>query len=341
MPQLSSAEKQLTSCLFWFRGRYALLQGLDRNRKATKENIEVFGKFWIGQFKEDWEPCYDSLQVKGILQWLDGQYSFTNEGNTLTQELEQHSPFYRYEYNNYFEMEQTSTAHSHFCKRVYGADFSQHGLVNQTELAVLQQQLKQKMPKEVLDIGCGNGKITEHLANHSPDAHFTGIDISDKAIYSANKRLQENTNLHFEVGNMNQLQLSKKYDAILFLDTLYYAKNIEQLFKTCIEYLTKHGVIYAYFSQWIMEEKQADRLSGDKTLLAVLSQHLQLNFRYTNLSESGIQHWKDKLAILEEMKSDFEKEGNLDLWEYRYTEAKRYANWGDDKYARYLYEIWV
>lgn len=44
---------------------------------------------------------------------------------------------------------------------------------------------------------------------------------------------------------------------------------------------------------------------------------------------------------MEEMKSDFEAEDSLDLWEYRYTEAKRYANWGDDKYARYLYEIWV
>lgn len=341
MIQLSSAEKQLVSCLAWFRSRYALLQDLDRNRKASQENIEIFGKFWVGKPKENWDSCYASLQAKGILQWLDDQYSFTEEGNALKDTLEQESPFYRYEYNNYFEMEERSIAHSHFCKRVYGADFSQHGLVNQAELAVLQKQLKEEMPKEVLDIGCGNGKITVHLANHCPNSHFTGIDISDKAIDSANKRLENTTNLSFEIGNMNQLQQPKKYDAILFLDTLYYANNIEQLFKNCIRHLTKDGIIYAYFSQWIMEGKYAKRLLGDKTMLAALCQHLQLNFRYTNLSESGIQHWKDKLTALEEMKSDFEAEGNLSLWEYRYTEAKRYANWGDDKYARYLYKIWV
>ncbi len=341
MLSLSSAEKQLISCLVWFRSRYALLQGLDRDRKATKENIEIFGEFWVGQFKENWTSAYDSLQTKGILQCLVDEYSFTKEGNSLKDKLEQESPFYQYEYNNYFEMEKTSLAHSLFCKKVYGADFSQHGLVNQTELGVLQQHLKQKMPKKVLDIGCGNGKITEHLANHNLNTHFTGIDISNQAIDLANKRLQESANIHFEVGNMNQLQLSKKYDAILFLDTLYYAKDIVQLFKTCIQYLTEHGVIYAYFSQWIMEDKHANRLSGDKTMLAALAQHLQLNFRYTDLSESGTQHWKDKLTILEEMKSDFEEEGSIDLWKYRYTEAKRYANWGDNKYARYLYEVWA
>ncbi len=341
MTQLSSAEKQLISCLAWFRSRYALLQGLDRNRKASQKNIEIFGKFWVGQSKEDWGSCYNSLQAKGILQFLDNQYSFTEEGSTLKEELEKKSPFYRYEYNNYFEMEKTSLAHSHFCKRVYGADFSQHGLVNQAELAVLQEQLKEKVPKEVLDIGCGNGRITEYLASNCPNSYFTGIDISDKAIHSANKRLKESAKLSFEIGNMNQLQLSKKYDAILFLDTLYYVKNIEQLFKTCVKHLTVNGAIYAYFSQWIMEDKHANRLLGDKTMLAALSQHLQLSFRYTNLSESGIRHWKDKLAILEEMKSDFEEEGSMDLWKYRRTEARRYANWGDDKYARYLYKIWA
>lgn len=343
MTQLSPAEKQLVSCLVWFRSRYALLQGLDRNRKASKENIEAFGKFWIGRFKEDWSHSYITLQSKGILVETEGEYSFTTKGETLKEELEQRSPFYRYEYNNYFEMEQGSLAHSRFCKKVYGADLAQHGLVNQSELLALQQKLKQQKPKKVLDIGCGNGKITEHLANQYSNTHFTGIDISDRAIDIANKRLESSaiTNLTFKVGNMNALQLSNKYDAILFIDTLYYAKNIEQLFRSCIQNMKTGGVIYAYFSQWIMDASYADRLAGDNTLLASLSKHLELNYRYTNLSKSGLKHWKDKLNVLEEMKSDFEAENNLDLWQYRHTEAKRYADWGEDKYARYLYEIWA
>lgn len=39
------------------------------------------------------------------------------------------------------------------------------------------------------------------------------------------------------------------------------------------------------------------------------------------------------------MKKDFIDEGNIDLWEYRFRESNRYANWGENKYSRYLYEI--
>jgi hypothetical protein len=73
--------------------------------------------------------------------------------------------------------------------------------------------------------------------------------------------------------------------------------------------------------------------------LAKILNILGASYQFEDLTESGLQHWKKKWTVLEKMKETFKKEGNEALWQYRYREAKRYANWGDEKYTRYLYEI--
>lgn len=43
-------------------------------------------------------------------------------------------------------------------------------------------------PKNVIDVGCGNGHIVEYLAKKFPEANFTGIDPSPVAIQIAESR---------------------------------------------------------------------------------------------------------------------------------------------------------
>jgi ubiquinone/menaquinone biosynthesis C-methylase UbiE len=337
--QLTPAEKQLISTLGWFRSRYALFLGLDLQRKANKENIEFFGSKWMGDFKEDWNLAYHSLQTKGIIGWIEEEFCFTKQGDILKEELERIEPFYQYEYDTYFHHESQSKAHSAFCEQVYGMDLSQHGLIDQQELTILLDRLNLLQPDWVLDLGCGNGKITEWLSSKI-NSNFEGIDISPQAIFQANQRCANVSNLNFKVGNLNQLNLDQKYDAILFLDTLYYANNLIDTLKQTTSFLNEGGKIFAYFSQWIMEEQYYENLLPNNTHLAKALHSLGLSFHTVDLTLSGINHWKKKLKILIELKSTFEAESNSDLWDYRYREANRYANWGDDKYARYFYEIY-
>ena len=42
----------------------------------------------------------------------------------------------------------------------------------------------------VLDLGCGNGMITEYISD-TTGAHITGVDISDVAIQQAQERTKE------------------------------------------------------------------------------------------------------------------------------------------------------
>lgn len=334
----TTAEKQLISTVAWFRSRYALFIGFSLDRKADKHSIEEFGKIWIGDFKKDWASTFTSLCQKNVLRIINDEYTFTDYGNSVKNKVELETPFYKYEYDNYFQLEKQSAAHSLFCERVYGLDLSQHGLIDQNELSLLIEMIKNFKPKNIIDIGCGNGKITEWIAKQTQITCF-GIDISSEAIHNARSRTNDNILLSFEEGNLNNLQISGKYDCILFLDTLYYSNNIKNTISQALELLNESGRIYAYFSQWIMDESYRESLHGDNTHLANVLTELNLNYSFIDLSESGIKHWKRKLEVLNSMKKDFLEEGSESLWEYRRREAHRYADWGDKKYARYLYEI--
>lgn len=338
MTALSEEEKQIVASLSWFRSRYALFLGLDLERAATKEAIEQFGEVWIGSFKRNWGKAFNSLTEKEILHCHEGQYSFSEQGEEIRNEMESAVLFFKYEYDNFFTLEKNSAAHSCFCTQVYGVDLSQHGLVDQQELALLIDKLSQQGCQNILDIGCGNGRITEYVSKQIPAA-FTGIDISTEAIDAAKRRTAGSQNLRFAAGNMNSLSASEKFDAIVLIDTIYYARSVGTLLHDCLAALHEGGTLYIYFSQWIMDASYAENLKGENTFLAKQLQVQNLPICYTDLTDSGIQHWKKKLSVLEKMKSDFFEEGNDKLWNYRYREALRYAHWGDDKYARYLYEV--
>ncbi|MDZ7613378.1 MAG: class I SAM-dependent methyltransferase [Flavobacteriaceae bacterium] len=332
------AEEQLITSLAWFKSRYALFLGLDPERKADRKSIEDFGEIWIGNFKEDWTNTFSTLVQKNVLKHISEEYTFTDYGNTVKNEMNAKVPFYKFEYDNFFYLVKQSKAHSIFCEKVYGLDLSQHGLIDQGELSILIEMIKKSKSKKIADIGCGNGKITEYISEQT-QTNCLGIDISSEGIQNAKERTVANKQLEFAVGNLNNLQLSGTFDSILFLDTLYYADSLKETIIQGIEILAKGGRIFAYFSQWIMDESFSDNLKYDKTNLGNVLNELNLEYSAISLSESGKKHWKRKLEVLMDMKKDFFDEGNQALWEFRFRETYRYANWGDDKYARYLYEI--
>ena len=338
MSALTTAEKQLITALHWFRSRYALYQNLDPERPATREAIEAFGQTWIGTFKADWEETFDSLMEKGILLKSGNTYAFTEKGQRIKEEVEAETPFYRYEYDYFFSLEKKSEAHREFLRQVYGMDLSQHGLTDQGELQLLADYLKTHSHQKVLDLGCGNGRITEYLASFS-GAGFHGIDISEEAIREARERTRAHADrLRFSIANLNHLDLPpRSYDLILSIDTLYYADNPIQLLRDIRSLLKEGGVFIAYYSQWIMDEAYADNLLPDNTHLAKALREQGFTYQAKDLTASGLNHWKRKLSVLEATKEAFEAEGHTALWNYRHREAERYARWGDGKYGRYFY----
>ncbi len=126
MSEFTSSEKQLISSLSWFRTRYAYFLDLDPQRSATKESLNSFGSTWMGKYKEDWDADFDSLLEKGILEEINGEYSFTEKGEAEKVKVEAETPFFKYEYDQFFDGSNKSIAHADFCHKAYGQNLNQH-----------------------------------------------------------------------------------------------------------------------------------------------------------------------------------------------------------------------
>jgi cyclopropane fatty-acyl-phospholipid synthase-like methyltransferase len=125
-------------------------------------------------------------------------------------------------YEAYYAAIERSQAHHTFCERVYGRDLGQHGFADLEQLELVREVVRLRSGQCGLDIGCGNGKITEYLSDCT-GAHMTGLDIIPGAIHNAQQRTTGKADrLAFVVGDINRLELpAGAYDVILSIDTLY------------------------------------------------------------------------------------------------------------------------
>lgn len=340
MKDFTEAEKQVLIAVGWLRSRYGFMAGMDAASESCRKNLEEFGELWIGKYLVDWSDAYQSLVGKGFLSVTDGEYSLTETGKAARKIVELANPLWMYEYNNFFDSAKKSNAHALFCERVYGKNLCQHGLADVFQLSKLLEVLRLTESDHVLDLGCGNGFITEFLQDQT-QASFEGIDISEEAIEQARARTAKtNRRLTFSVGNMNQLEINPQtFGAAVSIDTLYYVDNLEETLKQLIPILKPEGQMGLFFTEWINNVEDKARLLPENTSLAVLLKKYNLRFTTLDLTEHEAAHWRKKVDVLEQLRFEFEKEGNLGLYNYRYSEAIRYADWDLSKRSRYLYHI--
>ncbi len=120
--------------------------------------------------------------------------------------------------------------------------------------------LKLSEPKQILEVGCGAGKFIFSLADEFPDAHFTGIDISNSAILKASQNNRRN-NIHFSVADAQQMNFDEgSFDAIIVLDVLEHVNDPEKVIQDCYRFLKPGGVIHTFIPceaqsiYWIAEK---------------------------------------------------------------------------------------
>ena len=189
-------------------------------------------------------------------------------------------------------------------------------------------------------MGCGNGHITEYLHDLS-GAFYEGIDISEEAIRQAHKRTQDKKErLAFDVGNMNRLDFPhQSFSAVISVDTLYYVNSLEETIKQMVEVLKPNGQMGIFFTQWINDIEDKAWLLPENTNLALVLKKYKMKFTTLELTWHEAEHWRKKVDVLDCLKAEFEEEGNLSLYDYRYSEAARYANWDLEERSRYLYHV--
>ena len=99
----------------------------------------------------------------------------------------------------------------------------------------------------VLDLGCGNGELLDHLRRHRGCRGF-GVEIADANIVECVKRDVKVLQLNLEEGLA--LFEDQSFDVVLQLDTLQHLRNTEKMLRETAR-VGRIGVVsFQNFAQW-------------------------------------------------------------------------------------------
>lgn len=101
--------------------------------------------------------------------------------------------------------------------------------------------IRQHSYSSILELGCGMGFNTIHLAECNKDKHFTAIDLTANNILEAQKNSHHLTNVHFSQGNFDSLEMKQQFDVIFAVETLCHSANFDTLLPLLAKLLRKGG----------------------------------------------------------------------------------------------------
>ena len=187
-------------------------------------------------------------------------------------------------------MSESSPSFAEFTERVYGRNLAQTNFLDTGRLELLIEHLALKPGEQVLDLGCGTGKITEYLSDRT-GAHFAGIDLSSSAIRIARDRCRDkHSRLRFCEGDMDRLDLPPgSLDAVTSVDTLYFATDQTKTVTDLAAALRPSGRMAIFFSHGIERGGSAERLEPRSTPAAKALQAGGLEFETTDCT-AGLAH---------------------------------------------------
>jgi ubiquinone/menaquinone biosynthesis C-methylase UbiE len=101
-------------------------------------------------------------------------------------------------------------------------------------------------PREVLDVGCGSGYFSRHVADALTFANVTGLDVDETRIAYA--RSQSNANsVRFEIGDMASMPFaSDSFDLVFSRFSLVHSQNPTAAIREMARVIRPGGVLVAY-----------------------------------------------------------------------------------------------
>jgi len=218
----------------------------------------------------------------------------------------------------YFE----SPAYAEYCKRVYGCDMKQMGMISVDELSLLEQEIKLPSNSRILDIGCGSGRISLYLSEHY-QSEVIGIDYDDKAIEYANKN-KDNKALQFHAMDYNEIQYDDAtFDMVCFIDTLYFTftrDKLRSLLDKCYTMLKDNGKLVVFWTN-LPQMFEMNDPAAVNTEVGKWGVEKSIAMNFVDLTHKHRQFWAKAYAVAGEMDDMLQNE-IPDEWEHLRNERK-------------------
>lgn len=317
-------------------GRYVFT-----NRQANTKRIMHLMEINIPSLINCWEQAAGTLLEKDIIFYETDNlnervYGITESGKETAAQIHQKNYLILFFYNEFYKRAEKSSAHSEFCRLVYGQNFCQHGMLDMNQLNKLIDAAELNNNSHVLELGCGNGFITEYISDKT-QCKITGIDIAENAIEHAKIRtILKRDRLVFETGSMENLDYpDNSFDAIISIDTLYFVGNLKNVIQSVSRVLKPGGSMYIFYH--VPPEVGNDPGSDPAkcSYLGKVLYDLDLKFLTIYFTKENRQHWELKKQVLEQLRTKFEEEGNMFLYNNRMEECM--YNLGE--FYRFLYIV--
>lgn len=330
---ISEAERQLLIAAWDAKSRSPRCASEDDLRNAATELFEADAV--------DIAAAFGTLVDRGWLKCdqTNGIYMLAHQGAQLAPELL--SEHRRTRFGFWMIDSEMSGAYAEFCRRVHGSTLIQFNMVDSEQWATLLHALKLERGNRVLDLGCGIGTVAEYISDHT-GAHVTGIDFADQAIRRAAERCSgKRERLAFQVGDLNCLDLAAGgFDVALAFDTLYFVDDLTKVVGDILKLLVPGGQLAAFFTSIRREGDGASILESRSTRLAEALTAHRCSFHTWDFTENERRLWQAASYAADDLKSDFEAEGNMRLWKSRDKEAKELVRIYESGSARrYLYHV--
>jgi trans-aconitate methyltransferase len=107
------------------------------------------------------------------------------------------------------------------------ADYAANSVLQQTWARELIAQFNLRGDERILDVGCGDGKVTAEIARAVPHGVAAGIDASPQMIEFARKTFlpEEFPNLKFCVMDAREIHITDKFDLVFSNAALHWVEN--------------------------------------------------------------------------------------------------------------------
>jgi len=311
-------------------------EGRVADRTAMDERAH---HYWI--FKEDWTEAFNTLVKTGLIEGSDAGWQLTGLGQPLGEaHRAERVDMYWYYYQRFYISAAASSAHSELCCRAFGEDLTQEGQTDMASLRVALDALPLGAGKHVLDLGCGAGGIAEYVSDKT-GAHVTGLDYSANAIAAAEARTEgKRDRLSFHVANFNNdAPAPATYDAILSLDTLYWASDLKSVLGKLTRSLKPGGRMAVFMNHHIDAGQTAEALAAPQSDLGRAAADLGLKPAVFDFTANIGAFWERNYAAALALEDDFAAEGNGFIAEnlIRESEEEYLPDVHGGRIARYLF----
>jgi trans-aconitate methyltransferase len=101
--------------------------------------------------------------------------------------------------------------------------YRERSSLQQTMAAEVLQTLAVTSSDRVLDVGCGDGRITCEIARRVPQGYVVGVDASSNMIELA--RQKREPNLRFQVADARSLPFDHEFDLVVSFNALHWIQE--------------------------------------------------------------------------------------------------------------------